>query len=98
MKLYQKVDTKHRKLPEVKFNYVCEDEHCNGQFDFCTRQDALYALRSGRRVIVEMSTKNLNLIKLPYIEGFKREWPIMMPWAPTADCGFQAVEDDDLPF
>ena len=92
----KEIDAKSRELPEVKFYYVCEDEF--GQFDFCTRDDAIYALRIGRRVTVEMSTKNLNLIELPYIDGFKCEWPIEMPWAPETDFGFHAVEDDDLPF
>lgn len=92
----REIDTKPRELPEVVFHYACEDEY--GEFDFCTRGDALYALRTGRKVIVEMSTRNLNLIDLPYIDGFKREWPIAMPWVPAADYGFQAVEDDDLPF
>ena len=85
-----------RTLSEVEFIYYCEDEM--GETDFCTKKDAIAAIRDGRKVGVKMSTMNLNLISLPYMEGFNREWPIAMPWAPESDLGFQAVEDEDLPF
>ncbi len=32
------------------------------------------------------------------IDAKPREWPIVTPWTPATDNGFQAVEDDDLPF
>lgn len=91
------VECKPRELPPVKFYYSCENE--DREYDFCTRKDALEAIRHGRKVAVEgMQFYGYHLLKLPYIEGFEREWPIDMPYAPEIDYGFEAVEDWELPF